>query len=149
MPANISLGVSFDFPPLLTVGKYQVYQSDSVAALKSLEGRDDVGSAAAWAIIFGAAVNAGLLLNWRSHYMPTLDYKSVDDVHAFTVMYVAQEIHKWIEEQRRIDPKALWRRLIAWTGTERLRQSLAWRGVALASGVYRLAVDWLNKAKAR
>ena len=149
MPANIRLGASFDFPPYLSIPQYEIYQRDSVLALKELEGREDVSSAAAWAIIFGAANNAGLYQNWNSHYMPSLDYKTSADVHAFTALWAAQETHKWIEGQRSIDPKALWRRLMRWIGMERLRRNLQPHGVALGFRIWQAFLLVMTKARSR
>src|SRR3972149_5544980 len=137
MPFIIPLGASFEFPDILTVKDYSRYKSEAIDALEIIEDDKDKKDVAAWAVIFCAAVNAGLIRNWRSKLMPVLDVQKADEAHAFTVLWVAVSVHEWIERQRYVDPKVSWRRLMLWIETALHRLTLLPRGVALGFRILR------------
>jgi hypothetical protein len=137
MPTNKELKTSFDFPKFLTVGDYSQYQKFVADALAKLGKEENQTPMQALAVIFVAARDAGLIQNWRSETMPDLMTDEVKEMHAFLIVWVAQQVSEWINSQRDVDPKSFWRRLMSWI--EMARRLLSWlaRGVVKDSPVSR------------
>jgi hypothetical protein len=96
---NESLGASFELPDRLTVDQLDEYQCIIGAHLKDYE--DAFLSAIRFrAIVYGAAVEAGLIGNWRCDAMPDMQQPT----DAMVISWVGQVIQEYVSAYTTISP---------------------------------------------
>lgn len=98
--ANPTLKVSFVLPERLSLGAYDRYQ---IAMAKG--SGVELTQARFNALVFGAAVEAGLVSEWQCDSMPTLPPPDVNAVDAVVVIFCGQTIAEWVRAQVTV-PKA-------------------------------------------
>jgi len=145
MPANLKLGVMFDFPRLLTVSAYDRYEREAMIGIERANEIGDASKYVTYKIVWMAAANAGLLCNWKSYFMPSLEVQSEDELHAFTIEWTALQVRAWIKSQRAVPKKKLWRQPIVWIGMALRRMNLDWHGVLSVCRIYQAFTILMTK----
>jgi hypothetical protein len=98
-----ALGVSFELPDRLTVDQLDNYQQCIGQYLNNY--KDQFLSNTRYrAMIFAAAVEAGLISQWQSSTMPTLEIDEVGQADAQVILYVGKEIEDYITAYTTISP---------------------------------------------
>jgi len=100
--ASEKLGVSFDLPDSLTVRQLDAYQMALQNAVAKLNG--NLSDARYFAILYGVAVESGLVTNWQSATMPNATPASVDDADARVIYWTGKTIREFIRAITEISP---------------------------------------------
>ena len=96
------LGVSFDLPETLSVRQLDAYQLALQNAVAKLNG--NLSDARYFAILYGVAVESGLVTNWQSETMPNVTPASVDDADARVIYWTGKTIREFIRAITEIPP---------------------------------------------
>lgn len=100
--ASEALGVSFDLPDSLTVRQLDAYQMALQSAVAKLNG--NLSDARYFAILYGVAIESGLVTNWQSATMPNPMPASVDDADARIIYWTGKTIREFIRSITEISP---------------------------------------------
>lgn len=100
--AHEMLGVSFDLPDSLTVRQLDAYQMALQNAIAKLNGT--LTDARYYAILYGVAVESGLVTNWQSATMPNAAPASVDDADARVIYWTGKTIREYVRAITEIPP---------------------------------------------
>jgi len=100
--AHDGLGVSFDLPDSLTVRQLDAYQIALQSAVAKLNG--NLSDARYYAILYGVAVESGLVTNWKSTTMPDATPATVDDADARIIYWTGRTIREFIRAITEIPP---------------------------------------------
>ncbi len=102
LKTNENLGVSFSLPDSLTVGQLDKYQQALQAALAQLNG--NLTDARYYAILYGTAVESGLVSDWQCASQPDLSPASVDLADARVIYFVGAAIRDFVRSFTEIPP---------------------------------------------
>lgn len=100
---NESLGVSFELPDRLTVDQLDDYQQRIGKYLNDYKSAF-LSNARYKAIVYTAAVEAGLLTNWQSETMPETNLSEIGQADARVILFVGDEVEKYITSYTTISP---------------------------------------------
>lgn len=100
--ASETLDVSFDLPETLSVRQLDAYQLALQSAVAKLNG--NLSDARYFAILYGIAVESGLVTNWQSTTMPNLTPASVDDADARVIYWTGRTIREYVRAITEIPP---------------------------------------------
>lgn len=109
MPSNLYLKTSFDFPDKLTVRARDTFTR--LVHEYSQKYGEKVSTIIYNGIIFGAAINAGLLVNWKCETVPTLGESDLENLDSDITEWAGPIIEKWYTEKRHIPKVSFLRRL--------------------------------------
>lgn len=107
---NDELLTSFDLPDRLSVKQLDDYQREMWEMQERYGVK--VTTARYHGAIFGAAIEAGIILNWQSELMPSLDFKNADEVDAGVALWAGSTIDEYLEAQNYIPKVGFLRRLM-------------------------------------
>ncbi len=112
MPANLYLKCSFEFPDKLTVRAKDTFLRLLEESQKKYADADGRWSAIiANGVYFGAAINAGLLLNWKCESVPTLGETDLEQLDSDITDWAGPLIYEWFTRKRHIPKVSFLRRL--------------------------------------
>lgn len=109
MPENKYLKTSFDFPDKLTIRARDTFTR--LVFEYSQKYGDTVSAVIYNGIIFGAAINAGLLVNWKCESVQTLTETDLENLDSDITEWAGPIIEKWYKEKRHIPKVSFLRRL--------------------------------------
>lgn len=98
-----SLGVSFDLPDRLTVDQLDEYQRRIGGYLADYK-NGFLSTMRYRAMVYSAAVEAGLITNWQSDSMPDVKPADVGGADALVISFVGAEVEDYIKPYNTIPP---------------------------------------------
>jgi hypothetical protein len=108
---NDELLTSFNLPDRLNVKQLDDYQREMWEMQERYGAK--VTTARYHGAIFGAAIEAGIVLDWQSELMPSLDFENADEVDAGVALWAGSVIDEYLEAQNYI-PKVTFLRRLTW-----------------------------------
>lgn len=103
------LGVSFDLPDFLTVDQLDAYQAALQAAIAQHSngkspGVINITDARYFAIVYGTAVESGLISNWRCERQPEVSPAMVGGADARVIIWTGRAVRDYVREITEIPP---------------------------------------------